>query len=261
MNSQSPARPGRSATNAEVALAGVSAAPYYQDEHTTVYNADALDILPCLTSGSIDLCVTDPPYIIGAVSTGSMRSKSGSWSDMMNSALWFTEWYRMVADALADDGAMWSFLNWKTLPVTTKAAMTAGLPLTSMMVWDKETIGPGGPSGLRPSYEMCALMAGPEFRIPNRSTSDIWRFKTSTRKPNGHPAEKPVGLVEQIIKASEVREGGTILDPFVGSGTTAVAARRAGLRSVVIEAEERYCEVVARRMEVWGAADSLCVAA
>jgi site-specific DNA-methyltransferase (adenine-specific) len=65
-------------------------------------------------------------------------------------------------------------------------------------------------------------------------------------KESGHPAEKPEKLVRRIITTSSV--DGIVLDPFLGSGTTAVAAKNAGLRCIGIEAEERYCEIAAKRL-------------
>jgi site-specific DNA-methyltransferase (adenine-specific) len=223
--------------------------PYYQDETTTLYHGDALDILPMLAAGSVTAVVTDPPYVIGAVSAGNMASKSGGWADMMNSALWFTTWYRMVSTTLKHTGSFWSFCNWRTLPVVMRSAVDAELPITSLMVWDKEWIGPGGVQGLRPSYELCALMSKPGFAVPDRGVPDVWRHKVGSYKPNGHPAEKPVGLVRRILTVAEVPQGAVVLDPFLGSGTTAIAARDLGLRCVAIESEERYCEIAARRLD------------
>ena len=223
--------------------------PYYEDESVTLYHGDCLELLPELTPGTVDACVTDPPYVIGAVSAGNMASKSGGWADMMNSALWFSEWYKMVDRLLRRDASFWSFCNWRTLPVVMNAATRASLPVTSLMVWDKEWIGPGGSQGLRPAYELCALMAKPGFAIPNRGTPDVWRHKTGGHKPNGHPAEKPVGLVSRILTTCGLKTGQTVLEPFAGSGTTAVAAKSLGLRCIAIEAEEKWCELIASRLD------------
>ena len=226
----------------------MSGQPYYADESVTLWLGDALDVLPTIPAGSIDLCVTDPPYVIGAVSAGNLASKSGGWADMMNSALWFSEWYRMVDAALRHTGAMWTFCNWRSLPVVMKSAINAGLPVTSLMVWDKDAIGPGGPQGLRPTYELCALLAHPGFKIPDRGISDVWTCRTGG-KPNGHPAEKPIALVERIITTSGLKPGQVVLEPFAGSGTTAVAAKALGLRCIAIEAEEKWCELIASRLD------------
>lgn len=219
--------------------------PYYSDNLTTIYHGDALEILPSIRAASIGLVVTDPPYVIGAVSAGNMATKAGGWADMMNSALWFEAWYREASRVLHSTGAMWSFANWRSIPVVMRAAFAAGLPVTSMLVWDKEWIGPGGSQGLRPSYEVAALMAHPGFAIPDRGTPDIRRHQVGSHKPHGHPAEKPEGLMRWIIETSAV--DGAVLDPFTGSGSTLAAARSLELPAIGIEAEERWCEVAARR--------------
>lgn len=223
--------------------------PYYSDESVTLYCGDALDLLGEIAAGSVDCVVTDPPYVIGAVSAGNLASKSGGWTDMMNSAGWFATWYRQVDRLLRHTGSLWSFCNWRTLPVVMRAASDARLPVTSLMVWDKEWIGPGGTQGLRPSYEMVALLAKPGFAIPDRGVPDVWRYKVGSYKPNGHPAEKPVPLVARILRTCELRPGSLVLDPFAGSGTTAMAARMLDLRCVVIEGEEPYCELIAKRLQ------------
>lgn len=221
--------------------------PYYADESVTLYHGDALEVLAELAADTVACVVTDPPYVIGAVSAGNIGSKSGGWADMMNSALWFSTWYRHTVRILKDRGSFWSFCNWRSLPVVMRAALDVGQPVTSMLVWDKEWIGPGGSQGLRPSYELVALMARPQFAIPDRGQPDIWRQQFSSFKPNGHPAEKPEPLIRRILQNSALRPGDLVADPFMGSGTAAVAARTLGFRFVGVEAEERWCEVAARR--------------
>lgn len=222
--------------------------PYYQDGLATIYHGDSMEILPLIERGSVTAVVTDPPYVIGAVSAGNMASKSGGWADMMNSSLWFSAWYREVDRLLHRRGSFWSFCNWRSLPVVMRAAIDVQLPVTSVMVWDKEWIGPGGQQGLRPSYELCALLAQPDFAIPNRGVADIFRHKVGSYKEHGHPAEKPPGLVRRILETADVKPGELVLDPFLGSGTTAVAARGLGLHVIGIEAEERWCDLAASRL-------------
>lgn len=220
---------------------------YYADDFVTIYHGDALELLPAALPWSVAAVVTDPPYIIGAVSAGNMSSKSGGWADMMNGALWFSTWYREVDRVLKTNACFWTFLNWRTVPVVLRAAVDAQMAITSMLVWDKEWIGPGGSQGLRPSYELVALMAKGEFAIPDRGLPDIWRCKVGSYKESGHPAEKPEPLLRRILDASALDAGAVVLDPFLGSGTTAVAAKALGLRCVGFEAEERYCELAAKR--------------
>lgn len=74
------------------------------------------------------------------------------------------------------------------------------------------------------------------------------RVKTGSYKGTGHPAEKPVRLLRRVVELTGANPGDVILDPFAGSGTTAVAAIELGVRSVLIEAEERWCELIAKRV-------------
>lgn len=230
--------------------------PYYQDDAVTIYHGDALEILPTLKGSSIDLVVTDPPYIIGAVSAGNMATKAGGWGDMMNSARWFRDWYAMTRRVLKQDGALWTFCNWRSIPVVMRAAFDAEWSVSSLLVWHKDWIGPGGSVGLRPAYEMVALLAGSEFSIEDRGIPDVWTHKWASFKPSGHPAEKPVELLARLIRESVRRPSSLILDPFGGSGSTAVAAKATGHRALVIEAEEKWCEIAANRcrQEVLGLA-------
>jgi site-specific DNA-methyltransferase (adenine-specific) len=230
----------------------VSLAPYYQDDHATIYHGDALDILPTLDPGSAQAVVTDPPYILGA---GSHRKSRTSYVDAMNSATWFATWYRLAGDVLGEDGSLWTFANWRTLPVVMRAAAQAGLDVTSAAVWDKQWISTGGPRGLRSSYELCVLIPQPEFRVTNRGAPDVWRIQGSSHKPHGHPAEKPVALLAHVLTLAAVPAGALVVDPFMGSGTTLAAARPLGVRVLGIEADERWCEVAARRLTALGGDD------
>lgn len=217
--------------------------PYYQDDWVTIYHGDALELLPSMPRA--DLVVTDPPYVIGAVSAGNIGAKAGGWGDMMNSSRWFRDWYAMCRARLRPNGAMWTFCNWRSVPVVMRAASEAQWSVTSMLVWHKDWIGPGGSVGLRPSYELVALMAREDFAIPDRGIPDVWTEQWASYKPNGHPAEKPVPLLRRLIATHGTAE--TVLDPFAGSGSSLVAAKDNGLRAIGIEIEERYCEIAAKR--------------
>lgn len=86
------------------------------------------------------------------------------------------------------------------------------------------------------------------FDISDRKLSeDIWHFKSVPGRPGKHPCEKPLDMLEHMIRTS-TREGDTILDPFAGSGSTLVAARGLGRNAVGIEQDERWCEYAANRL-------------
>ena len=216
--------------------------PYYDYDGITIYCGDVLDVLP--TIPSVDIVIADPPYTFGLASTGA-EGKAGSWGDLMNNAHWYAAWLHEIKRlTFAHRGAAWIFNSWRSFPVLARAAMEQSWPIESLLVWDKEWIGPGGPRGLRPSYELVALFVQPGFALNNRGLPDIWRCKWSAHKPNGHPSEKPIKLISRLL----IESGGkTILDPFMGSGTTLRAAKDLGKHAIGIEIEERWCEIAAKR--------------
>jgi DNA modification methylase len=207
-----------------------------------LYLGDCREVLPNI--GQVDAVITDPPYNF---STSSSGVKHNMWGDVVNSAYWFSAMFQSYLAAIGPDrpGVIWQFLNWKTFIPLQKAAWDAGLKFDSLMVWDKQWIGPGGPVGLRPSYELCALIAVGGARLANRGLPDIWRCQWASQRPNGHPAEKPVDLLERLIQETP---GQRVLDPFMGSGTTGVAAVKTGRGFVGIELDAAYFETSCRRI-------------
>lgn len=215
--------------------------PYYQDKFCTVYHGDCLEIMPELEP--VDLVVADPLYNFTTASAGS--GKLNPWPDLCNSAYWFAAWLKLAMDRLRKlQGAVWQFCNWRTIPTITKATFDIDQQIESLLIWDKDWIGPGGQRGLRPSYEMVALICWHDFQIKNRGIYDIKKVPWSSHK-SYHPAEKPRDLIKWLI---EISAGKLILDPFMGSGTTLVAAKQLNRKAIGIEIEEKYCEIAVRRL-------------
>lgn len=218
--------------------------PYYEHGGVTIYHGDCREVLPEISG--VGLVVTDPPYMFGMMST-MHEGKAGGWGDMMNAASFYATILRDLRRLLVNQrGAAWVFNSWRSFPVLARASFEAQWPVESLLVWDKEWIGPGGPVGLRPSYEFVALFACEGFSIPDRSQPDIWRSKWAGEK-EWHPAEKPVPLLRRMIEKSG-SSGRLVLDPFMGSGSTLVAAKESGRLAVGIEIEERHCETAAKRL-------------
>lgn len=218
--------------------------PYYEDGLVTLYHGDCREVLPRLDG--VGLVVTDPPYTFGLAST-SQEAHAGGWGDLMNNALFYGSWLaecRKLVDARK--GAVWVFNSWRSFPVLARASFEISWPITSLLVWDKEGLGPGGPKGLRPTYELVALLAHDDFQIPDRSIPDVWNHPwPSAARKTGHAAEKPVGLLARIMRESAF--SGAVLDPFAGSGSTLVAAKRDRFKAIGIEIEERWCKAIAER--------------
>lgn len=214
--------------------------------NATLYLADCLEAIATLPVLSVRAAITDPPYGVNTKSDGT--GKLNPWADLCNSAFWYAEWFRRVRSRLTLDGCMWSCLNWRSLVTFQKAACDIGWPIESLLVWDKKWIGPGGSVGLRPSYELVALFANEDFSIADRGLPDVQAFKWSSLKPNGHPAEKPVDLKRFLIENS-TKPGETVLDPFMGSGTTGEAAMLSGRRFIGVELDPYWFNVACERID------------
>lgn len=211
-----------------------------------LYNGDCLQVMPWLPEGCLDAVICDPPYMINTKSTGS--GKLNPWADYCNAAFWYAKWMEESRRVLKSSGCLWTFLNWRSFVTFQKAACELGWPIESLLVWDKCWIGPGGVRGLRPSYELVALFAMPDFKIIDRSLADIQRFKWSSKKPHGHPAEKPVDLMQWLIKIS-TPERGKVADWFMGSGTVGEACMNTGRNFIGIELDPGYFETAKNRIE------------
>ena len=214
--------------------------PYYDHGGIVIYHGDCREVLPSLASAN--LVLTDPPYSVSLASS----IRGTGWGDLMNGALLYSfllrESRRLTANG---NGAAWIFNSWRSLPVLIRASFEAAWPVESCLVWDKGVVGLGGTRGLRTTYELVALFCQSRFQIPDRGLPDIWRVPWPSVKPSGHPTEKPVALLTRLI---DVSGGEVVIDPFLGSGSTLVAAQRLGRRAIGIEIEERYCERAADRL-------------
>ena len=199
--------------------------PYYQDESVTIYNADCRDVLPTLDK--VDLVLTDPPYGIGRdgkqPSTSSHRGHKGyefmGWDTDRPSR----ETFERILSA-ASDSVIWGgnyFADF--LP-----------PQRGWLVWDK---------GQRID-QADGELAWSTQQTPLR----IYTLNRAAIGNDGavHPTQKPRSLMRWCI--GFFPDAQTILDPFMGSGTTLRSAKDLNRKAIGIEIEERYCELAANRM-------------
>lgn len=225
--------------------------PYYSDDWVTIYHGDALDVVPGLSG--LGAVVGDPPYCSGGRQQASARtvfSKSGardSWffTDNMGAdsyVWWLRQFAGMFYAACAPGSHLYVFTDWRQYGNVTTAFETKGWTLRSVVVWDKMRGGAMG-SFWRNNHEWVPVFTkGPPRPMPHGSFFNTWR----EAKPQGdeHPTVKPLDLVQYLVEASGE---GVVLDPWMGSGTTLVAAKNLSRKSIGIEIEERYCEIAAKR--------------
>ena len=224
--------------------------PYYQDDHATIYHADARQILPLLKG--IDLVVTSPPYNLG-------KTRGSSWSRLEKGYNSYSDdlpyddyvsWHKTIVslcwETLTNTGAM--FWNHKprvkgpevTLPLE---LLPEKVLLRQIIIWDRNAGFNCTKSYFVPTYEWIMLLAKQDFRITTLNVNDVWKIPPNADKK--HPASFPLKLPATAISATNAK---TILDPFMGSGTTLRAAKDLNRKSIGIEIDEQYCEIAARRL-------------
>src|ERR1017187_7708 len=241
-------------------------APYRTDGQVTLLLGDCETLL---ANCEAHIVVTSPPYNMGLVPGGNGRgmyrpgasSKGGRFRDgygQFNDALPQDEydgWQRRVLGLLwqviPDDGAI--FYNHRQRvehgKVRLPLGMDFGIPLRQIITWDRGTaIGPN----LRhfaTGAEWIFLFAKPEFRLTDPAASgrgDVWRLGMA-QEDYRHPAPFPLSLPLRALEETGPR---SVLDPYAGTGTTLVAAKRLGIPAIGIEQNERYCEVIAGRLSL-----------
>lgn len=204
--------------------------PYYSTDRGELYHADCLDILPKIPDKTVDLVLTDPPYGIGE-DYASFDDTETNVKDLINR---FMPLVLKLSDLTI---------------ITTGQKMMFDYPKPT---WVLSWVVPEG-SGCSPWGFVCwhAILAyGKDPYLQNRlgSRPDIITGQRG-ETTDIHPCSKPLGIWKKIIQRTSVKENDLILDPFSGSGTTAVAAEDLNRRWICIEKEEKYCELSAKRIE------------
>lgn len=192
--------------------------PYYSDDWVTIYHGDCREMLPGLEMIH-DLLLTDPPYGLGDRMQGGTWGSKEKYSDLRKWDVAPSNDFLGVCIDLAVKSIIWGG-NCFALP-----------PSRSWLVWDKQNAVP--------------TMADCEFAWSNYDRPAKRLSLPVGVHHFGHPTEKPLELISWCLSLDP--EAGTIVDPFMGSGTTLRAAKDLQRHAIGIEIEERYCEIAAKR--------------
>ena len=209
-----------------------------------IYNEDCLEGMKTLADDLIDLIATDPPYCVGVSSNGTKSSFSDFNLMRPFFEQLFSEWRRV----LKDGGHVYLCTDWRTYPFL-YPLLIKYLTVRNVIVWEHMLMRPG--NWYRGSYELIIFATnGKSVREFGCGERDVWQIKNGAAASivtRIHPSQKPIELMEKMIRNSSV-EGGTVLDPFLGSGTTAVAALNLGRNFIGYEIDERYYEIAQKRI-------------
>ena len=210
--------------------------PYYTDDAVTLYHGDCLEVDAWLAA---DVLVTDPPYGMGYVS---------------NAASYKAGVRRPPTAPVANDETPEARDNvlrlWGSKPALVFGTWRVDRPAgtRAMVVWDKgDSPGSGAldiPWG--PSHEEFYVLGKGWVGKRGAGVVRVERLHSQSDARPDHPTPKPVSLMEHLILRCP--PSWVIADPFAGSGSTLVAARNLGRRAIGVELEERYCEVIAKRL-------------
>jgi site-specific DNA-methyltransferase (adenine-specific) len=231
--------------------------PYYEQDGIAIFHGDCRDILPQL--GPVDHVITDPPYALIVVNTskGAPNGKIGlaSRRDLGYSGISDDD-RLLVGACVGRVTKRWAlvFCDAESLTAWRIALEGGGLRHVRMGSWVSPACTPQF-TGDRPGtgWEGCEIAHGKgKSRWNGGGKPAAWVINrplngSQERAETGHPTPKPVALFNQIV-ADYTDPGETILDPFMGSGTTLVAAKRLGRKAIGIELEEKYCAIAARRL-------------
>jgi site-specific DNA-methyltransferase (adenine-specific) len=240
----------------------VSATLYLERAGATLYLGDTLHVLRTLPDASVDAVITDPPYSSGGLhrsdrnqSTGTKYVQTstqivrpdfqGDNRDQRSYLAWCSLWLSECLRIVKPGRPCLVFTDWRQLPTTTDAFQAGGFVWRGLVAWDKGR-------GVRP---MAGFSSQAEYIVwGTRGPADLGSVyldgvlrATVKQAEKEHQTGKPIGLMEQLLQI--VPDGGTVLDPFAGSGTTLVAASRVGKRAIGIEIEPAYCAVTERRLD------------
>ena len=216
------------------------APPYYHHGGLTILHGNSLDVLPRLAADSIDFVLTDPPYLVDYKGRWDGDKKVIVGDDDPSWVLpAFAEMYRV----LRNDSFVVTFYGWPHADIFVGTFKQVGFRLVSHLAFVKNVWGLG--RFTRGQHETAFLLAKGKPPLPETSISDVFEW---TREPEAvHPNQKPLAGMRKLL-STFAPPTGTVLDPFLGSGTTLSAAKDLGLNGIGIEIEARWCEFAAARL-------------
>ena len=221
---------------------------------TTLWLGDCLELMKGIPSGSVDLVLTDPPYGIDYQSQ--WRKDKAQWKPKIkNDKTPFVDFIPQLKRILSDNGAAMIFTRWDVQQRFIDALVSSGLSVKNILIWDKVVHGMGDLKRAYGSrYESVIFCANNGFRFNGKRPTDIMRFQRVSPDKLIHPNEKPIELLETLVTQCTLQNQ-TVLDCFMGSGSTGVACVNTGRNFIGIELDKGYFDIAQKRIEAAQAAN------
>lgn len=228
-----------------------------------VHCGDCVELMDRMPVGSVGLVVTSPPYNIkNSTGNGLKDGRGGKWK---NAALIngyaahddampheeYVAWQRRCLTAmmrvLREDGAIFYNHKWRVQGglLQDRSDIVAGFPVRQIIIWQRDGGINFNAGYFLPTYEVIYLICKPGFKLAPKANAmgDVWRIPQENNNP--HPAPFPIELAQRCIKATTAQ---VVLDPFLGSGQTAIAAESCGRDWIGLEISDEYCKLSEERI-------------
>jgi modification methylase len=230
----------------------------------TILCGDVLEQMATIPDQSIDLVVTSPPYnLLNSKGSGFKGKPRGFWakSQMRNGydehddnmphdqyVSWQREVLTELMRVIPDTGAIFYNHKWRVQSglIQDRSDIVSGFPVRQIIIWQRQ----GGINFNRgyflPTYEVIYMIAKAKFRLKQTAVGqgDVWKIPQD--RGIDHPCPFPVELPIKIIESTDAK---IVLDPFMGSGTTAIAAIKCGINYIGIEKSSKYIELAEKRIQ------------
>jgi DNA modification methylase len=211
-------------------------------------SADTETVRRLIPDRMCEMIVTDPPYSSGGRQDGGKRNSTsiGTRTDdtIARDNLTTKGYVALICRVLAciKSETAFVFTDWRMWTWTFDALESSGYPVRNMLVWDKQQMGMGFP--WRSQHELIAFAKQSGAEMMDGKLGNVLQVN---RQPNElHPTQKPIELIATLISNTK---GETVYDPFIGSGTTLIAAEQLGRKCYGMEISPAYCDVIVKRWE------------
>ena len=225
---------------------------------------DVLNVMREIPTGSVDLIVTSPPYNLkNSTGNGMKDGRGGKWA---NAALqkgysdyddcmphdeyvrWQRDCLKEMMRLIPDDGAIFYNHKWRVQDglLQDRQDIVQGFPVRQIIIWKRKGGLNFNAGYFLPTYEVIYLIAKPKFKLAPKANAygDVWEVTQEMR--NKHPAAFPENLIDRIVSSVEAK---VILDPFMGSGTTAISAINFDRHYIGIDMSPEYCAMAKERIK------------